>query len=106
MPPVPKLGSTPTEGQYLSKVELEKSTRAFSIYPNPSLGRINIDWETTLGESARIEIYDSQGQLILSNDNITATNVAYDFSKYPAGVYMVKLTTKKQTYTRKVTLLH
>lgn len=94
------------QGEQSSQLELTQIGQPFSIYPNPSSGRITIDWEVELEEPARIEIYDLKGQLIRSEENVTATQVEYDLSQYPAGVYLVKLTTKEQTYTRKAILSH
>ncbi len=69
---------------------------AISIFPNPTLGVINI---TGLTAPAKIKIYNLQGQLLKSFQQDQNT---IDISDLQPGVYFLNLTTEDKTLVRKV----
>jgi hypothetical protein len=58
------------------------------IYPNPSAGIFNITCNY-ISENSNLEIYNSIGQLILTQ-KIRSKNSNVDISKYASGLYYVK----------------
>lgn len=58
-----------------------------SIYPNPASTTLNVAG----AESATVEIYDLLGKLLLTQNNITATE-SIQISALPTGTYLVKIT--------------
>lgn len=59
------------------------------VYPNPANGVFNLKFEGTPG-SNELEVYNTLGQLILSQKNESA-NVSVDITQQPDGLYYLKL---------------
>ncbi|MBN2776416.1 MAG: T9SS type A sorting domain-containing protein, partial [Bacteroidales bacterium] len=64
-----------------------------SITPNPTNGIININGQNI----NNVSIYDNIGKLLISTKNSSI-----DLSKYPSGMYFVKIATNENTSTYKV----
>jgi hypothetical protein len=73
---------------------VQETGPASHIYPNPFTEIIYI--ETSDADKARIEIYTTGGRLILSRELDTGTE-KIDLSKYPDGVYIMKVIAYKRT---------
>ncbi len=66
------------------------------IYPNPNSGRITVE----IHENATAEIYNINGQLLLSKDLVTGENtIDLDF---PAGIYLLKTKSDNGVTTEKI----
>lgn len=65
----------------VSVAELNKERQTITVYPNPVQNMLHIDHE------GRIDIYNMQGQIILSEQ---LANNTVNVSSLPAGVYMLK----------------
>jgi hypothetical protein len=80
-------------------------TDDFNVYPNPAINRINIQIKD--GEKPQIieymELIDSQGKRMGEWKNIP-TRFWIESSKYPAGVYYLKIKTNLLTKTVPVTI--
>ena len=72
-----------------------------SVFPNPSLGTINI--ALTVKEASTIEIYNVLGKLIYNNA-LNTQYVSVDVSDEPNGVYLVNIKTGNSIVTKKVIL--
>ncbi|MBT6685239.1 MAG: T9SS type A sorting domain-containing protein, partial [Bacteroidetes bacterium] len=73
---------------------------SISIYPNPVKEKLFINSE--IAEIEKIDIYNSIGKLIYTEKN-KAKNIELDVSKYPVGVYFVRINTQnKDTFVRAV----
>ena len=70
------------------------------IYPNPSAGTINI--ETVNTSTSSIKIYNTIGELVFSNDDLTSN--AQIHLDQPPGIYFVVVKTSNSTSTSKVIL--
>ncbi len=77
----------------------EQEQNLFEIFPNPTSDLINIDIIST--DNAVIEIYNVDGQLILSQPDIRKQE-QIDISRWTNGCYFIKLITNNTTQTRKV----
>ena len=60
-----------------------------SMYPNPGEGVVNID--LGLLENVVLNVFDSRGQLVHSQNEITTANYQFNLNGASAGVYMVEL---------------
>jgi hypothetical protein len=60
------------------------------IYPNPSLGRFWISFDSSNCPDANIEIYNNIGVVIFKT-NILQENMEIDLSNYPDGIYILLL---------------
>ncbi|MCB9426299.1 MAG: T9SS type A sorting domain-containing protein [Flavobacteriales bacterium] len=70
-----------------------------TLYPNPIVERLNISSKNQTQINS-IEIYNIQGQLILSVPQFTSGSI--DISHLPKGMYLVKTKTDKGVATTKV----
>ena len=68
-----------------------------TVYPNPTSGTIQIEAENI----EAINIYNMLGERLFET-SASGNDVVYDFSPYEAGVYIVKIQTKKGLLTKRV----
>lgn len=78
---------------------LERYENKFSIYPNPSKGQFNL--KLNLPAEYQMIVYDSSGNIV-SNRKIDHFNEIIDLTHYPAGVYMLRVISGKDTYYQKL----
>lgn len=81
---------------------------AFTIYPNPSNGVFHANFGVDEKSSARLEVLDIQGRMLMSteiNDASGLVNYTFDLSNYANGMYIVRLVTSTEVQTEKVQLL-
>ncbi|MDD3859726.1 MAG: T9SS type A sorting domain-containing protein, partial [Bacteroidales bacterium] len=71
----------------------KSNTNEIKIFPNPTKGQFSIFAEDIVS----IEIFNLQGKLIYRGKE-----KEIDLSSVPAGIYFIKVTTDKQTTTRKL----
>ncbi|MFC0605625.1 T9SS type A sorting domain-containing protein [Winogradskyella pulchriflava] len=71
-----------------------------NIYPNPAKSVLNINI-SGVNEDLDYQIYNTVGQIILKGSFKTQYN-KIDLSQYQSGVYFVKLSSNRQSITRKV----
>lgn len=61
------------------------------IYPNPTTGKVSIRMNSWPGKEATIELLNSSGQKMMEKI-LYENHVTLDMSRYPAGIYYVKIT--------------
>jgi hypothetical protein len=71
---------------------------SYRIYPNPAKYALHIEG---LNESAIVDVYSINGVLVSGQNNISDGNLNILLS---SGMYMLRIKTKKQTFTRKVVM--
>lgn len=71
----------------------------FSIYPNPGRSKLNISLAQNTND-AKIEVYDILGKRIFAQ-SLTSINSSINVSRWNAGVYLVKITNKTGTQTKR-----
>lgn len=69
------------------------------IYPNPTTGKFQISGIQY--PESNVEIYNALGKMICQSD-ISYLKSEIDLSKYPPGIYFIKLFTAEKTYTEKL----
>ena len=78
-----------------------------NIYPNPTIGKITVQAEKVLG----IEVLDITGKTIIKHSRENGNpekwmpnQAGHDINlgSQPKGIYIIKVTTDKQTITRKL----
>ena len=62
----------------------------YSLYPNPTIGIINIDIETKNNGLLKIELLNAIGQVIMTETS-ESNRFTFNLQNYPAGIYFVKL---------------
>ncbi len=70
------------------------------VYPNPTKGDVNI---TTQGEKINsFSLYNINGQLLLKSEKLKTKMEKLNLSNFSKGVYMIKIITDKNVYSKKV----
>ncbi|MGG9972292.1 reprolysin-like metallopeptidase [Ferruginibacter sp. SUN002] len=78
--------------------------KSWSIYPNPTAGEMKIKSNISTGKTF-YQIFDATGKLLFKKSVATVQIGAIetlDFSKYPSGVYLLKITTEAAVTIEKV----
>jgi hypothetical protein len=74
------------------------------VYPNPTEGQVQLQWEVATG-AVRCEVIDASGRLLFQREaagpNLLGT---LDFSTLPKGVHILKLTQGGRTATARIVL--
>lgn len=71
------------------------------IFPNPTAGQLNFQIETSDGSKSYLgSIYNQLGELVEQAQVIPGKMYSYDASVLANGVYYLKITTNKNTYTQ------
>lgn len=91
-----KLDSSAFAGQY---TKTDHQSAAIKIYPNPSDGIITVDLPTDTIFSIRI--YNTQGFLVYTDDNIVQHRYTLNIASFPQGVYFVVVHSRNSTYSLK-----
>lgn len=74
------------------------------IYPNPTLGQINIEFEGNVDGNIKIELINSSGQKVFEMNNINQDKINIDISHLSAGIYYLSGTFGKNTVSNKIIL--
>jgi len=75
----------------VNSVSTTYDTFNVNYYPNPVVDKVNI----TSGQMIEhIELFDSQGKLLLSEYKIEALQYALDLANIPSGIYFLRLRNK------------
>ena len=77
----------------------EESSNSLSISPNPTNGNVVISLFSD--DQCRLNVYDSQGQLVFENPSIS-NGYGVNLSDYSPGVYIFRVYTSNQIYTRRI----
>lgn len=85
-------------GLKLGATGIDENEAAYSIYPNPANGMINIDITGTY----TVEITNAQGQIVQKVD--IDGNSTVNLTGQPEGVYFIKLTNETSSLIEKVIL--
>jgi hypothetical protein len=75
-----------------------------NVFPNPSNGVVNINFGGTSKHIA-IEVFNDLGQQVYAemiNDCNTDCNKTLDMSSFKKGIYLFRLVTDTNIYTKKV----
>ena len=87
-----------------------KVAQDLTLFPNPSAGKVAIQFTLVEGERATLNVYDLKGGLVARLfDGFVKTGeakrVEFDGSRYQSGLYVVRLTTGQKTTHQKLTVL-
>jgi photosystem II stability/assembly factor-like uncharacterized protein len=81
----------------------------FRVSPNPASDKVLIEFQPGLGREARIEIFTLQGKMVFNAkpDDLPGGKytMTWDAGHLPAGVYICRLTTDRETAAQKIILV-
>ena len=83
---------------------LNKPILYTKIFPNPSTGAIDIEFEGDINRDIRIEIFDASGQSILQIDRVEEKKLHLDLSYLPAGIYYLTGTFEGKIISEKIVI--
>jgi hypothetical protein len=72
-----------------------------SMYPNPTQGSLNVSINNYKAETIKMEICNTQGQLVKTDDILKSVST-FDLSSLPKGIYIVQLSNGNIKYSRKI----
>lgn len=72
-----------------------------SLWPLPANDILYINYPAPAGKSG-LSIYDLNGNRVINKDILNNENIALDVSDLPAGIYILKLSSKEKTVTEKL----
>ena len=81
----------------------EIGRQTIQFYPNPASGFINVKSDFNI---TSIELLSFTGKTVYTNPTIDAETARINVSKLSSGVYLMKVTTTKEIFTRKITVTH
>ena len=92
-----------TVGYLLDNPEIEKESEML-IYPNPTNGQLQIDLTFPNSEKGQLEISGVDGKVIYTQqlDAKDQHHISVDISDSPAGIYLVRFVSEKNTIIKKV----
>ena len=79
--------------------DLKDITDITHVFPNPAMNEVNINCGYKMKS---IELYDEQGKLLYTKQNINAYNHKISLNDYPQGTYLIKILTKTGQTTKKI----
>ena len=86
----------------LSTQTISSKDDLFSIYPNPSRGEVNFNFDTNLNENAQVRIYDVTGNEIMRH---LAVNLTDSDLLLAQGIYTVVLENDSKMQVKKLVIL-
>jgi hypothetical protein len=77
--------------------------RLFNVYPNPSTGMLQVEVELPQSDDVRLEVVNTQGQVIASRAATHVPNFAatFDLSDQAGGIYLLRVSTPQGSQTAK-----
>jgi hypothetical protein len=76
------------------------------VYPNPSTGSFNFDFNAAMGSSVNTELTDAQGNLIISKSYLGSGVIQHNIIEPPqSGVYFLNITIDGQVIHKKLVKL-
>jgi hypothetical protein len=79
----------------------EPEEKPISLFPNPAKDYINIQYKDIM----TVNIYNSQGNLVLTNKFNYKNNVNIDLSKLESSIYIMEIITKDKTISKRIAVI-
>jgi hypothetical protein len=72
-----------------------------NIYPNPATTQLNIDFNN-INKPYQVIVYDSYGQVVLKNQEISVSHSTIDITDLPKGILLLQILFKNQLFYYKL----
>ncbi len=73
----------------------EESLSGFSIYPNPTRGKVTLLWDTHSPDPMKIRILSMTGQILLFREYPPQKEITLDLFDFPDGLYILQISCGK-----------
>ncbi|MCF8368098.1 MAG: PKD domain-containing protein [Bacteroidales bacterium] len=89
--------------EYITGIENNQISESIQINPNPGSGMITINTGKFIGKEVELEIFDSKGLSVKSNDKFFVANstTKIDLGDQSPGLYFIKLSFEGKNYMQK-----
>lgn len=88
----------------IATYSLERKNSDPMFYPNPTSGEVNIVFGSIPDANTKLELINLQGMIVYSKIYQDQSNSRLDLSKYPKGIYFIRLTNDGKTLIQKICL--
>jgi hypothetical protein len=82
----------------------ELTETGFEVFPNPNSGRFEIRLNNQYFQNATVSMMNIIGEVLIEKKINNKEPVQFDASRFPSGIYYIKLQTENGTYVKKVCL--
>lgn len=82
------------------------SANLFSVYPNPSAGKVQINWAAQSTGTADVTVMDISGRTVATAKASMSRSFSMDLGNLQAGVYFVKVATAAAQHSVKIMIQH
>lgn len=77
------------------------NTMVTTVYPNPFLGMVNINFSKEIAGEMGIVLYNMFGLMVYQEEKKDpAQTISLDFGHLPSGSYVLQLTSRDYTYSK------
>ncbi len=93
----------------LSKVEDVKynSESDLTLWPLPANDMLNVSWTSANNsDMSTLKMFDTYGRLVMNKEIKYTSDTKLKVSDFPSGIYLLKLTTGKETFMKKLIINH
>jgi hypothetical protein len=84
----------------ITSIEVESNLNDFEVYPNPFNNELSISLSDKIGNTT-ITILNSLGEIVLEQKS-NSVNTRLNLSYLPIGIYIVRVSSKDYSYSKKV----
>ena len=85
--------------------EISVSNNQCKIFPNPSNGLVNVDFNQPLNKSVTIQVSDILGNIVYTKvANSASKDIQVDLSDKAKGMYIMRLLTDNSSTSQKIIL--
>jgi len=89
--------------QYVSNIEFNDNVLSFEVFPNPSDGQINIDYQDHSIKEVRVSLFTIDGKKVTSADiQSPQGQIRLNFDGLESGNYIVKIQSDKSSVSKKI----
>jgi hypothetical protein len=87
---------------YEKKAQEHFSGSSIKLFPNPCDGEFSIELSDAFKQECTLQITDLSGTIVFTQNYRNKSLLNIDISIYPKGIYVIKLTNSRETYTTKL----
>jgi hypothetical protein len=91
------------DGTLIGVEESTSSTATFTVYPNPTNGKVFTDLKDMNG-SAEVSVFRIDGTVVRQRSVTGSQTVSFDLNDLPSGLYFIEVRANGQQYTEKIIL--
>jgi hypothetical protein len=80
------------------------STSKIWIYPNPTIGYLNVELDQSLSAGSELEVFDYRGRILIHKSLEEGVKHNLSLTHLPGGMYIIRIKNKNKNYYQKVVI--